>query len=122
MIKKGLWARLLSTESWISQRLPLDKIYYTILVVYLSIATNDIQLPKDSFLRRNYPAHIVIIFILSYLSLDVGDKQQTRLTSKIISAFIVTFVFYIITRPPKYDIFNKNFYFTTEDTRIPKAT
>lgn len=108
-------------EDWISNRLPLGRIYYTILVVYLSIATNDIELPKDSFLRKNYLAHICVIFILSYLSLDIGDKKATLFSSKIISASIITFVFYIVTRPPKYDIFNTDFYFTTRDTRVPKA-
>ena len=118
----GMWHRLYKLNNWLEARLPLDKIYYTILVVYLSIATNDIQLPKGSFLRRNYLAHIVIVFILSYLSLDLGSKEKSVFSSKIISALIVTFVFYIITRPPQYDIFNKDFYFTTKGTRVPKAT
>jgi hypothetical protein len=92
-------------EQWISDMLPLNKIYYTILVVYLSIATNDIEIPKNSFLRKNYLAHIGVVFILSFLSLDIGNQKKSVFSSKIISAVIVTFIFYVITRPPQYDIF-----------------
>jgi hypothetical protein len=105
---------------WLGDWLPIERIYYMLLVVYLSVATNDIQIPQGSFLKQNYLAHIMIVFILSYFSLAVGDKAH--FISRFTSAVIVTFVFYFITRPKKYDIFDKTFYFQTADISIPKAT
>lgn len=93
----------------ISDYLPLEKIYYTVLVVYISIATNDIQLPPDSFIRRSYFMHIVVIFILSFFSIDLqGTKHIIK--SRLISAAIVTFIFYLITKPVEYNIFSTEFY------------
>ena len=106
-------------NTWLGNYLPVKRIYYTLLVIYLSNATNDIVLPENSFIRHNYLAHIVIIFILSFLSIDLGKTQL--LGSKILSAIIITFVFYLITRPEKYDIFSKRFYFGIKHENVPKA-
>ena len=95
-------------DKLVSDYLPLEKIYYTLLVVYLSIATNDIQLSKGSFLRNNYIGHIVVIFVLSYMSLVMNGKHIFG--PRVLSAFIVTFVFYMVTKPDKYNIFSSNFY------------
>jgi hypothetical protein len=89
--------------------LPTKKIYYTILVVYISIATNDIHLPATSFIMQHYPMHLLIIFVLSFLSIDL-KATKNLFRSKVLSAFIVTFIFYMLTRPHDYDIFSADFY------------
>ena len=100
---------IFAIEKSISSYLPLEKIYYTLLVVYISIATNDIQLPPDSFIRRNYVMHLIIIFILSFFSINLQGSNHV-LKSRLISAGIVTFVFYLFTKPVQYNIFNSDFY------------
>ena len=77
-----MYKKLQELDKWLGDYLPLEKLYYTLLVVYLSVATNDIQLPKDSYLRKSYLLHLVIIFILSYFSLTMNKKHNKNWKTK----------------------------------------
>ena len=77
-------------------RFPIKSLLISTFIIYLTISTNYISLPKDNrkeILKHRGIQHL-IVFLLAYLTTGL---QTNRFSEKIISSLIVTFIFYSIT-------------------------
>lgn len=79
--------------------LPIKSIAIAIIVIYLSISTNYINLPTDA--RKEFLDHVglrlLAVFGLSYMAMD----HKLDITTRVVSAGIVTLIFHLLTKKDK---------------------
>jgi len=79
---------------------PFRKMAFVLLIVIVSIATNDIRLRYDNFIQSNYWFQLVIVGTLTYMAFWQGDGgDKTTLFTRLLATLLVLLAFYVIAAP-----------------------
>lgn len=84
-------------EKELTTHFPLRKTALVLLVVFVSIATNDVELRYDTFIKQNYWVQLLIVGVLSYFSFT--EEKETTLFTRLLATLVVVIIFYIFTAP-----------------------
>lgn len=88
----------------IKKQFPIRRLLLVVGVVIISIATNDIKLRYDSFIKNNYWFQLLIVGAIAFISFSDDMVVKSDLVTKLISTVIVMVVFLIIAAPKKITI------------------
>ena len=84
-------------------KFPYQKFILVVLIVFISVATNDIRLRYDVFIRKNFEFQLLIVGILAFVAFS--NDEQTTFMTKITATILVLVVFYIFALPvPKKNL------------------
>lgn len=82
----------------VKTKFPVQKTVLVLLILIITISTNDINLRFDDEIRDNYWLQLLIIFFVSLIFIHQEDIPTTW-DMKILSSAIITLLFYLSTAP-----------------------
>lgn len=82
----------------VQTKFPLKKTVLVLLILIVTISTNDINLRFDKEIRDNYWLQLLIIFFVSLIFIH-QEEVQTTWDMKILASGVITLLFYLITAP-----------------------
>lgn len=82
----------------VQTKFPVQKTVLVLLILIITISTNDVNLRFDQEIRDNYSLQLLIIFFVSLIFIH-QEEIRTTWDMKLLASGIITLLFYLITAP-----------------------